>query len=208
MMKWAVVAVVALSVAATGGEVSSLEGVETSQCGVNSLYLCLKYHGTKQELDELYEQVPADASGNVSLKQLADYARGKGLWVKPITKPTAADVQSNLTRDTSIILQCAMDMPDKSKFRHIVALVKPQESVLLMDYPRRAREIGPEKLVALVAKSEGMLVLSTRPLTSLADLLDFKSLRSWGFYAIFAGLAMLVVVVAGNVRRGKAVRKV
>ncbi|HPC28433.1 MAG TPA: cysteine peptidase family C39 domain-containing protein [Candidatus Methanomethylicus sp.] len=223
-----------------GMEVSSVEGMELSQCGVNSLYLCLRYHGIEQRLDELYAQVPADEDGNVSLKQLADYARGKGLHVKAVIKPTVEDVTNVLgqkegltqgsqrsqgqkaedhgqdgrgtredseagsfghsTRDTSVVLQYAVNMPDKSKFRHIVALVRPEDKVLVMDYPGSAQEIMPEKLAELVSMSEGMLILSTKPLINAAEFLNFKTVKSWSFYAICVGLVMLAGSAVSSLR--------
>jgi ABC-type bacteriocin/lantibiotic exporter with double-glycine peptidase domain len=207
VMKWAIIAAMGFLAGVACAEMSSVDGMQVSQCGVNSLYQCLKYHGINEKLDSIYVSIPADADWNVSLKQLADYAKAKGLHVKPVIRPTAADVQNYLTKDTSIILQYAKDMPDKSKFKHVVAMIRQDNKILIMDYPKQASEIEPGDLAALMPLSEGMLVLSPKPLINAAEFLNFRSAKSWGFYSMCGGAVMLGVAAVSSLRRNRRARQ-
>jgi hypothetical protein len=161
----------------------------------------LKYHKINERLDDIYAGIEADADNNVSLKQLADFAKIKGLYVHPVIKPTFSEVKKFLTKDNSIILQYAIDLPDKSKFRHIAALVKPAQKILLLDYPAPAQEIEMGKLAVDVAHSEGMLVLSRQPITGLGELFNGRSLKSLSFYAICAGFISVCLLVIANFKK-------
>ena len=140
------------------------ENISLSQCGVNSLYLCLKYHKINVGLEEMYSAITPDAENNVSLRQLANYVKNKRLYIKAIMKPSAADIEQSLKNDTSMIVQYVTELPDKSKFKHIVGLIKSDQKILLLDYPKKAQEISNEDLVKMAAMSEGLLVISKRTL--------------------------------------------
>lgn len=188
-------------------ETSSLEDTPLNQCGINCIYLCLKYHKINEKLDDVYAAIKPDVENNVSLKQLADFAKIKGLYVHPVIKPSFSDVKKFLTKDNSIILQYTIDLPDKSKFRHIAALVKPDQKILLLDYPRPAQEIETGELAMTISNSEGMLVLSRQPVTGLAELFDGRSLKSLSFYAICAGFITvgLLIITLKKTNRTKEI---
>jgi len=201
---FALIALLALPIYA---EISSLENASFSQCGINCLYLCLKYHHIDEKLEDVYAAIKPDGENNVSLKQLTDYAQKKGLYVHPVIKPVFDDVKKFLTKDNSIILQYTIDLPDKTKFRHIVAIVKPDQKILLLDYPRLAQEIETEKLAAVVANSEGMLALSGQPITGLVEFFNGRSLKSWGFYAICTGFILVGLLVGAKSKKSDRIKK-
>jgi ABC-type bacteriocin/lantibiotic exporter with double-glycine peptidase domain len=184
-----------------GAEMSSLENATFSQCGINCLYLCLKYHQINENIDDIYAAVKPDEENNVSLKQLAKFAKTRGLYVRPVIKPVFGDVEKALTGNRSIILQYALDLPDKTKFKHIVALVKPDRKILLLDYPAPAYEIKTEDLKTTVSNSEGMLVVSPQPIINFAEFLNGKTLKSLSFYAIAAGLIIAGFLTVKSFRK-------
>jgi len=176
-------------------ELSSLDNASFSQCGINSLYLCLKYHHINENLDDVYVAIKPDKDNNVSLQQLADFAKTKGLYVHPIIKPSFIDIKKYLNKDSSIVLQYVIDLPDKTKFRHIIALVKADEKIFLLDYPGPAKEKEAEELAVTISNSEGMLVLSKQPISNFAELFNGRNLKSLSFYAICTGLALIIFIV-------------
>jgi ABC-type bacteriocin/lantibiotic exporter with double-glycine peptidase domain len=185
----------------TCAEISSLENVSFSQCGINCLYLCFKYHKINENLDDVYAAVKPDEENNVSLKQLANFAKTKGLYIRPVIKPVFDDIEKFLTKDRSIILQYTLDLPDKTKFKHIVALVKPDRKILLLDYPAPAYEIKTEDLKTTVSNSEGMLVLSPQPIINFAEFLNGRTLKSLSFYAVAAGLIIAGFLTVKSFRK-------
>lgn len=144
--------------------ISSLENVHLGQCGINSLYLCLKYHGIDTPLEDLYTHIQTDSENNVSLKQLGDYAKRKGLNVQYMEDPGSGDVQRILQRKRSVILQYKITLPDNSIYKHIVALIKPDTRIILLDYPNSRQEVSLEDLSFIDGNSEGMLILSPKPM--------------------------------------------
>ena len=204
-MKFSFFALIVLLVLPIYAEISSLENASFSQCGINCLYLCLKYHHIDENLEDLCALIPPDAENNISLKQLADFAQKKGLYVHPVVKPVFNDVKKFLTGEhNSIILQYTLELPDKSNFRHIVVLVRPEQKILLLDYPRPAQEIETENLAAAVARSEGMLVLSGQPITDLVEFFNGRSLKSWGFYAICASFILTGLFIVNSRKTNRA----
>ncbi|MDD5135213.1 MAG: hypothetical protein PHP01_07375 [Phycisphaerae bacterium] len=185
-------------------ESSSLENVPFSQCGINCVYLCLKYHHIDEKLENIYAQIKPDAENNVSLKQLADFARKKRLYIHPVVRPAFKDVEKFLTKNNSIILQYAVDLPDKTKFRHIITLVKPDQKILLLNYPMQAQELEKEKLTAHVEDSEGMLVLYPQPITSFVEFFTGRSLKSLSFYSICAGFVFVGIPVITAFKKRQA----
>lgn len=144
--------------------ISSLENVQRSQCGIHSLYLCLKYHGADASLEELYTGIPPDHENNVSLKQLGDYAKRKGLYVQYRKKPGSRAVQKDLQKNRSMIIQYQIILPDNSIYKHIVALIKPDTGIILLDYPNLKQEVSLQDLSFINGNSEGMLILSPKPI--------------------------------------------
>lgn len=146
--------------------ISSLENVRLGQCGIHSLYLCLKYHGIDSLLEDLYTCIQPDSENNVSLKQLGDYAKRKGLNVQYRKNPAPEDVPKILQRRRSIILQYKTPLPDNSIYKHIVALIKPDTRIVLLDYPNSRQEVSLEDLSFIDGNSEGMLILSPGPFSN------------------------------------------
>lgn len=190
-----------LSVLSSGAELSFLDDTPLGQCGINSLYLCLKYHKIDVNLKGMYSTIVPDSENKVSLRQLADYVKNKRLYIKAIIKPSVADIEQSLKNDTSMIVQYAIELPDKSKFKHIVGLVKPGNTILLLDYPRQAQEISSEDLVKMASMSDGLLVISKKPVVSTAEFLNFKSLKSIGFYLVLLGVTVVIAVFAISRRK-------
>lgn len=200
-MRFLIFTLFVLSALSSGAELSFLEDTPLGQCGINSLYLCLKYHKIDVNLKEMYSTIVPDAENNVSLRQLADYVKNKGLYIKAIIKPSAADIEQSLKNDTSMIVQYAIELPDKSKFQHIVGLVKPDKTILLLDYPRQAQEISSEDLVKMASMSDGLFVISPKQVVNAAEFLNFKSLKSIGFYLILLGMTSAIAVFAVSRRK-------
>jgi ABC-type bacteriocin/lantibiotic exporter with double-glycine peptidase domain len=182
-------------------EISSLENIQLSQCGINSLYLCLKHHKVEVHLEEMYSCIKPDAQNNVSLKQLADYAKNKGLYVKAIITPSVKDIQRVLNSGDSVILQYNTELPDKSDFKHIVALIKPDAKIFLLDYPKPRQEIILADLAKANIRSDGLLVLSRKFVTNWGELLDFRSPKSVSFYLIMCGTLMGITIFAMGMRK-------
>ncbi|MBU1260273.1 MAG: hypothetical protein ABIJ52_00560 [Pseudomonadota bacterium] len=203
-MRFLFFALIVLLVLPIYAEVSSLENASFSQCGINCLYLCLKYHHIDENLEDVYAAIKPDEGNNVSLKQLADFAKTKGLYVHPVVRPAFEDVKKFLTKDNSIIMQYALELPDKSKFRHIIVLVMPEQKILLLDYPKPAQEIETEKLAAVVADSEGMLVLSGQPITGFVEFFNGRSLKSLSFYAICVGFIVVGLFIVNSRKTNRA----
>lgn len=171
-------------------EITSLNNFQLSQCGINSLYLCLKYHGKDVGLEDLYSKIRPDAENNVNLKQLSDYAKTQKLYVAFAAAPDAEDIQQSLHGKCSIILQCKTTLPDQSKFKHIVALTKSDTKIILLDYPNPKQEVTFQDLSVIDGNSEGMLILSEKPIIKL---------RSAGLYMILSGiLALLIIPFVGD----------
>jgi len=166
-------------------EISSLENPQLSQCGINSLYLCLKYHGTDIPLEDLYARIQPDSQNNVSLKQLGDYAREKGLYVKFIREPTAQTIQKALQRNNSIVLQFQIPLPDHSVYKHMAGLIQSDASILLLDYPNPQRKLSLPELTNMAAHSEGILVLSSQAALNL---------HSAGYWMMGSGLLGMTVL--------------
>lgn len=185
-------------------EISFLENTQLSQCGINSLYLCLKYHKADVCLNEMYSNIKPDAQNDVSLKQLADYTRGKGISVKAILAPSVEDIQKSLNRDSSVILQYNTPLPDKSDFKHIVAIIKPDAKMFLLDYPKPKQEFTVDDLAKVNLKSDGLLILSKKSSAS-SELLNFRSLKSVSFYTIVCGILIVIAtfVIGKYKTRGK-----
>jgi hypothetical protein len=144
----------------SGEKKSSSEDISMGQCGINSLYLCLKYHKIDASLKEMYSAITPDAENNVSLRQLADYVKNKELHIKEIMKPTASDIEQSFKNDASMIVQYTIELPGKPKFRYIAGLVKSDNTILLLDYPSQTQKISIEDLVKTASKSDGLLVIS------------------------------------------------
>lgn len=191
-------------------EVSSIENVQFNQCGINSLYLCFKYHKIDEKLDDIYASIKADADDNVSLKQLANFAKKEGLYVHPVINPSMNDINKFLTKDNSIIIQFKynLNLQDKPQLSHIAAIIKPQQKIFLLDYPQSAKELDLARLAMILSKSDGMLVLSKEPIkANLAEILNGRSLKSWSFYLICASFIMFGLFCI-NVRKAKKQKEV
>jgi len=158
-------------------EISSLNNIHLSQCGINSLYLCLRYHKVDIRLDDMYSSIKSDAENNVSLKQLADYAKSKGLCVEPIINPSVEDIQRALQGRHSIVLQYNTTLPDNSNFKHIVALIHSDMKIFLLDYPKVNQELSFSDLGKIEGKSEGMLILSEKTLNDWRESLKLRSMK-------------------------------
>lgn len=146
---------------------SSLETIQLNQCGINSLYLCLKYHGLNVPLEDLYGSIRPDAQNNVSLKQLGDHAKRKGLYVQYRKKPGSRTVQKDLQKNRSVIIQYQIILPDNSIYKHIAVLIKPDRKIILLDYPNTRQEVSLQDLAFLDENSEGMFLLSPKPIGGL-----------------------------------------
>jgi ABC-type bacteriocin/lantibiotic exporter with double-glycine peptidase domain len=173
-------------------EISSLENPRLSQCGINSLYLCLKYHGTGIPLEDLYINIQPDSENNVSLKQLGDYAKQKGLYVQYVNNPESGDIQTFLQGKRSVLLQYKTPLPDNTTYKHIVALVKADNEIILLDYPNPKKEVTLQELSVINGNSEGMLILTEKP---------FINLRSAGACLIASGL--LGILILGMIKKSK-----
>jgi hypothetical protein len=79
-----------------------------------------------------------------------------------------------------------------------VGLVKPDQKIMLLDYPKKAQEISNEDLVKMASLSDGLLVLSKRPVVSMAEFLDFKSLKSVSFYLLSSGIIAAAMIFVGS----------
>lgn len=179
----------------SGNDKSSLKDVKLNQCGINSLYLCLKYNGIETNLDQIYSDIEPDADNNVSLKQLAGYAKRNGLYIKPVIKPSCDDVKKYLSKDTSIILQYALDLPNESNFKHIIAIVmSANNNIFLLDYPKPAFRIEMEEIAGGITASEGMLVLSKKPVNFFSRLFDFQSVQSWFIFPVCLSVIAVCLV--------------
>lgn len=176
--------------------VSALENPQRSQCGINSLYFCLKYHGWNISLEDLYASIHPDSENNVSLKELGDYAKRKGLYVSYTKTPKVRDIQHVLQGKHAVLLQYKITWPDNSICRHLVALIKPDTKILLLDYPNPPKEILSQELSDLDGKCEGMLILAPKPI------LDKKAAGA-GLMAIGLGGILIIQLIEKNLRKKK-----
>jgi len=134
--------------------------IETSQCGINSLYLCLRHLAINVKLDQIYSDMERDDRNEVNLYQLAVYADQYGIPVKRIKHPTLHVINTYLTNNACAIVQ--YKYPDNRP--HIAALLQAQEKQLLFcDYPRKKFVISEEDLADVLEHSRGMLILSQKP---------------------------------------------
>jgi ABC-type bacteriocin/lantibiotic exporter with double-glycine peptidase domain len=188
----ALISILFLSGTSILANVSSLENVDLSQCGINSLYLCLKHHKIDVSIEEIYSSIKPDAQNNVSLYQLANYARSKGLHVKAIIKPSISDIQKSL--NNNVILQYRKELPNNSELTHIVALIRHNSKTYLLDYPSQRREVTAADFTKVNIKSDGLLILSENRIIGWQELLNLRSLKSVSFYSIVCGLFTTMVV--------------
>jgi len=133
---------------------------KASQCGINSLYLCMRYLSINLNLDQMYSDIERDEKNEVNLYQLTGYANKCGVAVKPIKHPTFRVINKYLVSNSCAIIQ--YKYPENQP--HIAALLRHQDNkVLFCDYPRKIFIISEKNLCNVLIHSQGMLILSRTP---------------------------------------------
>lgn len=167
-----------------------------SQCGIDSLYFCLCYLNLNPSLTQMYADITPNEDYQVSLQQLAQYARQRGATVWAVRHPTLSILKKYLNRDSCVIVQFQHgDRPP-----HMVSLLKPNDRrVLYTDAPRRRFVASESTLEDILSHSDGLLVLSARPIrASLFDRTD-KRMALWiGISAVGLGLLGVGATLAWN----------
>jgi ABC-type bacteriocin/lantibiotic exporter with double-glycine peptidase domain len=67
--------------------------IQKSQCGINALYLCLRYHEVNVSLDQVYNEIKTNKKNEVNLYQLSQYAKDLGLYSIPIKHPNLSTLK-------------------------------------------------------------------------------------------------------------------
>jgi len=167
-----------------------------SQCGIDALYFCLCYLNSNPSLVQIYADIPANEEYQVSLQQLAQYARQRGVSVWAIRRPALPIVKKYLNRDSCIVVQFQYGNGQP----HMVALLKPTKgAVLYVDAPRRKFVASDSTLEDILSHSDGLLVLSARPIrASLFDRTDKRMLLWIGISAVGLGLLGVGATLAWN----------
>ena len=140
-----------------------------SQCGINSLYTCLSYLNVKDNLNSIYSNIQTDGGNKVNLYQIAVYAEKKGLYFKPILKPTIEIIDALLNKNSAAILQYEIT-ENGVKNSHIITLIKPfGKEIKILDFPR-AFIVEKDNIVESLKSSGGMLILSKKPFSMEIDI--------------------------------------
>lgn len=141
-------------------EINDNSSVPKSQCGINSLYFCLKYFGCNRPFHELYNDIATNSNNEVNLKQLADYARQKGLFVNGVKSPTLSVVTKNLEKGKCVILQWTKSIGN-TQFSHIMPIVNiPDKGVLVFDFPINKMYVSEKDLSEYIRLSNAALILA------------------------------------------------
>jgi len=151
----------------THGEINDSLSVPKSQCGINSLYFCLRYFGYHRPLCELYNDIPTNSNNEVNLKQLADYARKMGLFVNGVKSPTLSVVTKNLGKGKCVILQWTKTI-GTIQFSHIMPIVDIHgKGFLVFDFPINKMYVSEKGLSEYIQSSNGALILSAEEKVSV-----------------------------------------
>jgi ABC-type bacteriocin/lantibiotic exporter with double-glycine peptidase domain len=173
---------------------------ELSQCGIDSLYSCIRYLGIDVRLDQMYDDIQQDENNEVNLHQLRDYASRFGVAVKPVEHPTLRVVRKYLASNSCAVLQ--FEYPDRRP--HMTALFCPEdEGILVCDYPRKKYVISESKLADYLNHSRGMLILSR---TALQESIFSQLARSrlfWSGLLIIASGALAATAWAATKRKNR-----
>lgn len=165
--------------------------IPLGQCGVFSLYSVLRSNEIEAPYNEMFSEITANKYNEVSLKQLAQYARKKGMHCEGIAHPTVGIIRNSLRNGANVILQITFER-DRSPASHIVALFQGEgDSVLVLDYPRKFT-IDDDSLSQWLGQSEGMLILSKKPIQIPVG----YRISSMPFVSKVAGLAGIIFLIA------------
>ena len=163
-----------------------------SQCGINSLYTCLSYLGLDSNLDTLYLDIPANHDNKINFYQFTTYAKNKGLYIKPIFKPSPKDIERFLNQNSAAILQYYYTINGVTD-THIVALIKPfNKEIKVYDFPRTF-VIKEEKLDEVLKHSDGVLILSKMPFSEKLDIVTL--LWALIFICVFIFILRLIYLI-------------
>ena len=163
--------------------------IQKSQCGINALYMCLRYHQVDVSLDQAYAEIQPNKKNEVSLYQLSQYAKDFGLYVVPVKRPEVSILKQALTNSSSAILQ----FTNPSYKSHIIALLKPKnQDIWLVDVPLRNQILSDDELQELLNESQGMLIISPTPLKNIS----FHKNNSKLFWIIFTTASLIVFIIA------------
>jgi hypothetical protein len=132
-----------------------------SQCGINSLYACLTYLNVEDDFNVMYSNIRTDQENKVNLYQIAKYAEKRGLYFKPILKPTIEKIDAFLNEDSAAILQYHT-VEHGVKNAHIIALIRFNKEIKVLDFPR-AFIVERDNLAKGLENSGGILIISKKP---------------------------------------------
>ena len=133
--------------------------IPLSQCGINSLYFCLRYFGYNTTFQELYSDIIPNSNNEVNLRQLCDYARQKGLFVDGLQEPSLSDIMKNLEKGRCVILQWTKKI-NGTQLSHIMPIVKVRnKGILVFDFPINKMYLSIKDFSEYVFSSKAALII-------------------------------------------------
>ena len=168
--------------------------IELSQCGINALYTSMRQLGVRVPLKSLYSAISPNDKNEVSLFQLADFARQQGLFAKGVKRPTVGMIKKMLSDTSTIIIQFEYGLKEIGN-THMATLIQHSDSqILFLDAPLKKVLLSEEQLEKLVGRSQGMMVLSVLPFPQ--DSLSADNI-SRGEWAALSAVFLAILVFAG-----------